>query len=169
MMEELRELSKIAQEGSPFEEVDLESVVREVLHDLELRVQETKGQVEVRKLPTIRADRMQMRALFQNLIANALKFHRKDEPPHIMIDSRNVKEGVAEITIQDNGIGFDEKYLDRIFKPFQRLHGSGEYEGSGMGLAICQKIMLRHKGKITAKSVLGQGSTFIITLPEHQV
>ena len=168
MIEELGQLSKIAQGSNPFESVDLNRLVHEVVQDLELRIQETKGQVDAKKLPTINADQSQMRLLFQNLIANALKFHRKEEPPRIAIQSRSF-DGLTEITVQDNGIGFEEKYLDRIFKPFQRLHGISEYEGSGMGLAICQKIMLRHGGRITAKSVPGEGSTFIITLPQRQV
>jgi signal transduction histidine kinase len=105
----------------------------------------------------------------QNLIANALKFHRPGVPPRVSVEGRCDAPGSAEaacrLTVRDNGIGFDEKYLDRIFTPFQRLHGRGEFEGTGMGLAICRKIVERHGGTITARSTPGEGSTFLVTLP----
>jgi len=135
------------------------------LSDLEVPLIESKGKVEAGKLPVINADRAQMHQLFQNLISNALKFHKKDEFPALVIKSRSLNNNSVEITIQDNGIGFDEKYLDKIFKPFERLHGKGEYKGSGVGLAICEKIVLRHRGQITAKSAPGKGTLFIVTLP----
>jgi signal transduction histidine kinase len=117
-----------------------------------------------------------MRQLFQNLIGNALKFHRAGAPPRITIDAHRLDStGDAdgdrvrwEISFADNGVGFDEKYLDRIFKLFQRLHERHTYEGAGMGLAICRKIAERHGGSITARSKPGIGSTFLVTLPEHQ-
>jgi signal transduction histidine kinase len=121
-----------------------------------------------------------MRQLLQNLVGNALKFHREDQPPVVRIDSVAVEtptravagheagSPVYRVTIQDNGIGFDPKYVDRIFNPFQRLHGRGEYEGTGIGLAICRKIAERHGGSITATSALGDGSTFMVTLPSRQ-
>jgi signal transduction histidine kinase len=119
--------------------------------------------VEVFELPVIKAEKTQIRQVFQNLIANALKFHR-EEKTHIKIYSRQT-DREYRIFVEDNGIGFDEKYLDRIFAPFQRLHRRSAYEGTGMGLAICRKIVERHGGNITAKSSPGEGSTFIITLP----
>jgi signal transduction histidine kinase len=108
--------------------------------------------------------------VFQNLIGNALKFHEDGKPPEIKIYCRELADvnGMYEICIEDNGIGFDPRYVDKIFLPFQRLHGrSSEYEGVGMGLAICKKIVERHGGKITASSELGKGSTFIVTLPRE--
>jgi len=107
-----------------------------------------------------------MRQLFQNLIANALKFCRGDCPPAVVLDSREILFGYWEITVSDNGIGFDEKYADRIFKPLERLHGRTEYEGSGMGLSICREIVRLHGGTIAAESRPGQGTTFVVTLPQ---
>jgi signal transduction histidine kinase len=117
-----------------------------------------------------------MRQLFQNLLSNGLKFRRHDVPPRLRIASRTleltgIQRGGAnwyEISVSDNGIGFDEKYLDRIFTIFQRLHGRAEYEGTGVGLAVCRKIVERHGGTITARSAVHQGSTFLLTLPSTQ-
>jgi light-regulated signal transduction histidine kinase (bacteriophytochrome) len=108
-----------------------------------------------------------MHQLLQNLITNALKFHQDDVSPLIQV-SAQILGSKCQICVKDNGIGFEMQYLDRIFKPFQRLHGRQEYEGSGMGLAICRRIVERHAGEITAVSTLGEGSTFIVSLPIHQ-
>ena len=168
--------ARVTSQAHPFESVDLARVAHEVVGDLESRIQSTGGRVELGELPTLDADPLQMRQLLQNLIGNALKFHRKDVPPVVSVQCRSVPPatgGVAgcsawEITVQDNGIGFDEKYLDKIFAPFQRLHGRGEYEGNGIGLAICKKIVDRHGGTITARSVPDEGTRFIVTLPRDQ-
>ncbi|MBI4433052.1 MAG: PAS domain S-box protein [Candidatus Omnitrophica bacterium] len=165
MIEELREFSKIGSEEIAFTPVDLNSVVQEVLSDLKLRIEESRSTVELQQLPTVRANRTQLRQLFQNLIANAIKFHADDRPSRIVIKRGMEGRDMVGVIVEDNGIGFEEKYLDRIFKPFQRLHGAARYEGSGMGLAICRKIILRHGGSITAKSAPGKGSVFTITLP----
>ena len=167
--------SRITTQAEPFVPVDLNQVVREVLDDLESRIEQSEGRVEVETLPIVEADPSQMRRLFQNLIGNGLKFHKKDEHPVVRIYAReaNGQQGKAErdgkeryhIFVEDNGIGFDEKYLDRVFALFQRLHGRSEYEGTGMGLAICRKIVDRHGGNITARSEPGKGATFIVTLP----
>ena len=121
-----------------------------------------------------------MRQLIQNLISNSLKFSKQDEPPVIYIRSRMLNGAarngadnsdtceMLELTVEDNGIGFDEQYLDRIFGVFQRLHSRQEFAGTGIGLAVCQKILARHHGTITAKSAPGQGATFIVTMPIHQ-
>ena len=126
-------------------------------------------------LPTVTADPMQMRQLFQNLIGNALKFHRPGVPPVIRIRGKRLPDaesrtlgGGLQVTVDDNGIGFEEQHLDRIFAPFQRLHGRDAYPGTGMGLAICRRIAERHGGTITAASTPGQGSTFVVTLPVAQ-
>ena len=173
LINDLLSYSRVASQAQPFVTVDLARVASEVLTDLESRIASTGGQVQLGELPSLDADPLQMRQLLQNLIGNALKFHRPNVPPVVSVQSRRVtpKTGLLaglsawEITVQDNGIGFDEKYLDRIFAPFQRLHGRGEYEGTGIGLAICYKIAHRHGGTITARSVPGEGSRFIVTLP----
>jgi two-component system sensor kinase FixL len=130
-------------------------------------LEKTQGRVNMAELPNIEADPYQMLQLFQNLIGNGLKFHRKNCSPVVTVDAQQ-NDSQCRITVEDNGIGFDEKYLDRIFMPFQRLHGRSKYEGTGMGLAICRKILERHGGSITARSTLGQGSQFIVTLPVRQ-
>jgi PAS domain S-box-containing protein len=181
-------LSRITTRAQPFAAVNLGEVAQEVLLDLEVRIDSEQAKVELGSLPTIEADHLQMRQLLQNLIGNGLKFHPKDEPPKVKVwgrltDSENIKSELGrineeipflfnpshcQIVVQDSGIGFDEKYLDRIFNVFQRLQGRSEYEGTGMGLAICRKIVERHNGSITAKSTPGQGATFIVTLPIKQ-
>ena len=110
---------------------------------------------------------MHFKQLFQNLISNSIKYQNPDLPPEIFIDSKIAENKFLEIAIKDNGIGFEEKYLNKILKPFQRLHTRDEYEGSGMGLTICQKIVLLYGGNITAKSTPGKGTTFIIKFPSN--
>ncbi len=169
LIEDLLDLSRITTRAQPFIAVDLTQIVEGVLSDLEIRIQQTQAKIEIGELSTINADPLQIRQLLQNLIGNALKFHRDSVPPLINIYSQEIETEEdlrwCEIVVKDNGIGFNEKYLDRIFNVFQRLHGRSEYEGTGMGLAICRKIVERHKGKITAKSELGKGTSFIVTLP----
>ncbi|MBZ5497981.1 MAG: MEDS domain-containing protein [Acidobacteriia bacterium] len=176
LIRDLLGYSRITTNAEPFVPVDLSILVNEVLADLEVSIEQNGGRVEAECLPTIEADPNQMRQLFQNLISNALKFHG-NEKPRIRICERPLSTAPVgrsqvdsrhQIIVEDNGIGFDEKYLTRIFVPFQRLHGRGEYEGTGMGLAICRKIVERHGGSITARSAPGKGSTFIITLPRRQ-
>lgn len=168
MLDGLLTYSRITTQGKQFEAVDLNLIVREVLSDLEVRLAQTGGQVEVGELPMVEADPVQMRQLFQNLCGNALKFHRPGVPPQVTISGRVKTENWVEISIADNGIGFESEYTDQIFKPFHRLRGRGEYEGAGMGLAICKKILERHCGGITVKSRPGEGSTFTIVLPVLQ-
>lgn len=160
--------SRISTQAKPFRLIKLEQVVAEVLNDLEPRLAETGGRVEVAELPAVDCDKFQIRQLFQNLIVNALKFHRSGVPPVVTLKSRQLDGGLWEITVKDNGIGFDEKYAERIFKPFERLHGQSEFEGSGIGLAICLKIVTLHRGSIAAAGVPQQGATFIVTLSEKQ-
>jgi len=180
LINDLLTLSRITTKAQPFVTVNLVHVTREVLSDLEVRIQQTGGRVEVGELPYIEADPLQMRQLLQNLVSNALKFHRDEEPPVVKIHGRfivgqerqsaegSVLAELCQIIVEDNGIGFDEKYLDRIFNVFQRLHNRSEYEGTGMGLTICRKIAERHSGSLTAESKPGQGATFIVTLPIKQ-
>ena len=170
LIEDLLAFSRVTTHAKEHAEIDLTTIIGEVLEDLEARIGDTHGTVSVGKLPKMHADPMQMRQLFQNLIGNALKFHRPDIPPNVIIESTIIKptsnsNGTYEIRVTDNGVGFDEKYLDRIFAVFQRLHGRDSYEGTGIGLAVCRKIVERHNGEITATSTPGKGSTFIIRLP----
>ena len=169
LIHSLLQFSKVGQ-IHPFEQVNLEDLVAEVLTDLEPRIRENRGTVHVDSLPTVEADRVQMLQLFQNLISNSIKFRRKEEPPLIHIKASLCQQSnMWKITVQDNGVGFNEKYLSKIFKPFQRLCGKDEFEGNGMGTAICHKIIENHGGEITAQSVPNQGSKFIVSLPESQL
>lgn len=168
LIRDLLALSQVTTKARPMVSTDLTQVAGEVIVDLEVRVAQSDGRVEVGTLPTIEADPLQMRQLLQNLIGNALKFRRRGVAPSVTVSGGPAGDAVCEIRVKDNGIGFDPKYLSRIFAPFQRLHTRQQYEGSGMGLAICRKIVERHKGTITATSVPGQGATFVITLPVTQ-
>ncbi len=164
LINDLLAFSRVTTKAQPFTLTDLNLIVKDVLSDLEVRIERSGGQVEVGSLPTIEADATQMRQVLQNLIGNALKFHKPEVAPIVKVYS-NLHDGQCELTVADNGIGFDEKYLDRIFTPFQRLHGRGEYEGTGIGLSVVRKIVERHGGAVTAHSQPGQGATFVVTLP----
>jgi two-component system sensor kinase FixL len=175
LIDDLLTFSRVTTHPQPVVSCDLALVAREVVVDLEMRVEQTGGTIEIGDLPVIQADPLQMRQLLQNLISNALKFQVPQRAPVITVSAHIVGETqtfgttpVCVLEVRDNGIGFDEKYLDRIFTPFQRLHGRGEYEGTGMGLAICRRIAERHGGNITATSKPGQGSVFIVRLPTAQ-
>ncbi len=149
--------------------VSLRQVAAEVVSSIDVEIERLKGQVEVGPLPEIEADPLQMHQLLQNLLSNALKFHQDGVPPVVQISGQVEPEnGTVRIEVKDNGIGFESRYLDRIFQPFERLHGRTEYEGTGIGLAICKKIVERHHGEITALSMPGAGSTFIVNLPVKQ-
>ena len=168
LIDELLLFSRVSSTAKPFQATNLEKIVREVLSDLESRLTRSSARIEIKNLPTVEADEIQMRQLFQNLISNALKFHKKDIPPEVSILG-HVIGPACEIIVRDNGVGFDEQYAQRIFKPFERLHGRSEFEGTGMGLAICRKIVKRHGGSIGVKSRLNEGCEFSITLPLKQV
>jgi PAS domain S-box-containing protein len=181
LINDLMAFSRVEIKGQAFVSTDLSLIAREVSADLEARIEQAGGRVEIGDLPKIDADPMQMRQLLQNLLGNSLKYFRAGVPPIVRISCqkpdarRSELQGESgglrqfvEILVTDNGIGFDEKYLDRIFTVFQRLHKKGEYEGTGIGLAICRKIVDRHSGTITARSSPGQGATFVVTLPVTQ-
>ncbi len=167
LIDDLLRFSKIDSKDRSYEVTDLGKVVENVLVDLETRIKETKGNVNLRNLPVIKADPVQMHQLFLNLIGNALKFHREGVPPVINLDNSCEGDGRCVITVEDNGIGIEEEHIDKIFKPFERLHGRSTYEGTGIGLTICNKIVARHGGEIMVKRQ-SNGVTFQITLPESQ-
>jgi PAS domain S-box-containing protein len=168
MVEDLLALAGVTTQAKPFVAVDLCEVAKTVLDDLEIRLRQTGGTVKLGKLPTVKADPIQMHQLFLNLLGNALKFSRPGVPPHVEITCEYLPGDQLEIAFSDNGIGFEKGSLERILKPFQRLHNKNEYQGSGIGLTICQKIIERHGGVISASSTPGEGSTFYVRLPVHQ-
>lgn len=174
LLSDLLAFSRIATNPRPFIPVHLEEAVSDVLGDYEFKIPELNAIVDVQATGAVDADESQLRHLLSNLIDNALKFRREGVAPRILVRAatetapEGVSREICRIVVEDNGIGFDEKYLDRIFEPFERLHGRTEYEGTGMGLAICHRIVLRHRGTITAESVLGEGSRFTVLLPVRQ-
>lgn len=165
LIHDLLTFSRIATKKADFQEIDLNEIAREAISDLEVRIERTGGRITVGDLPRVRADRVYMRQLLQNLLSNALKFRKKTGPLQISISGHRNADGSAEISVEDNGLGFDPKEAERVFKPFERLHGWGEFEGSGMGLAICQKIVFRHNGRIAVSTAPGQGAKFTVHLP----
>ena len=165
LIDDLLRLARITTQSRPFEDVDTAAIVREATVDIEVRRAPLDGRVEIGKLPRLYADPAQMRQLFQVLLDNAIKFRRLGAPAHVEVSGRELKDGLCEIVVKDSGIGFDEKYLDRIFKPFHRLHSAAEYDGTGIGLAIADKIVARHEGTLTARSSPGSGASFVIRLP----
>lgn len=169
LIRDLLEYSRVSTRGDAFSVVDLNDTLRGVLSDLELRIKEAGGTVDVADLPKLQADPTQMRQLLQNLIGNALKFHKDGAAPRVKVYSEAVSEKEVRIFVEDCGIGFDEKFKERIFGVFQRLHSRQEYGGSGIGLAICRRIVERHGGAITTISSPGEGTRFIIRLPVEQV
>jgi PAS domain S-box-containing protein len=172
LIDDLLAFSRVIRNSAPFEPVDLTRIAREVLGDLEMRLEKSGGQVDIGALPAVEADPTQMRQLLLNLIGNALKFQPPGGRPLVKVQGRTFASGsgeeYCELTVQDNGIGFEEQYAEKIFAVFQRLHGRGEYEGTGVGLAVCRRITDRHQGTVIAHGQPGKGATFIVTLPVRQ-
>ena len=170
----LREYSRVSTQEKPYEPLELNATVSGVLSDLEADVLAVNGQVNVADLPCIAAEPTQMRQLFQNLIANALKFHKPGVPPVVDITattlppSEESDTACYEIMVEDNGIGFSAEDAERIFGVFQRLHSEREFEGTGVGLAICRKIVERHGGQLTAAAEKDEGSCFRIVIPQTE-
>ncbi|HEU4496309.1 MAG TPA: response regulator [Flavobacterium sp.] len=175
LINDLMDYSRLSSDVFP-EEINLSDIVQEVLSDLEYLIEQKKASISVSELPILHAVPSQLRQVFQNLIGNALKFSRNDVKPVVMINSEIIESKdfnsktepsgtFCKITVSDNGIGFDEKYLGKIFVIFQSLNDRSAYEGTGIGLAIAKKIIEKHNGLITAKSTIGEGSSFIIILP----
>ncbi|GAA4451089.1 hypothetical protein GCM10023189_12590 [Nibrella saemangeumensis] len=178
LIQDLLTYSRVSSKKDSFQLISLQTIVQEVLTDLEVTIQDKKAEIKTDALPTVQGDRLQLRQLFQNLISNALKFNQPDIQPVVRIECRQIRGQTIpdaspseldrefyEISVIDNGIGFDEKYLDRIFQVFQRLHNRSEYSGTGIGLAICKKVVDNHKGHITASSQPDEGATFRVYLP----
>ncbi|MEW9796564.1 sensor histidine kinase [Alteromonas sp. CYL-A6] len=177
LISDLLAFSRVSTRGKAFEKVALDDVLNTVIDDLELSIDETGATLHVDSLPTIDADKSQMLQLFLNLLSNALKFRKPDTPPDISIrcgvpDNDELSDLLLSeeyqwirLEVCDNGIGFDPTFAEKIFAPFQRLHGRSEYEGTGIGLAVCRRIVERHNGQITAHSQPGEGTRFVILLP----
>ena len=178
LISDLLSFSRVTTRGKDFEETDLNEMVRSVLEDLEITIEESQANIEIDTLPVMKADASQMNQLFLNLLSNALKFTKPDQPPHITLRYEAIDDNEAEtlhllpglswfkLTLQDNGIGFEQTFAEKIFAPFQRLHGRSEYKGTGIGLAVCRRIIERHNGTIEAFSEPGQGAKFELFLPE---
>jgi light-regulated signal transduction histidine kinase (bacteriophytochrome) len=165
----LLRLTGITTQAKDFQMVDLSVVMEEVKSDLEIPLKECGGRVEIGPLPRLEADVDQMRQLFQNLLGNALKYRKADTAPLVQVESEtDPKTRKVCVRVRDNGIGFEQRHAKKIFNIFQRLHANGEFEGAGIGLAICRKVVERHKGVITAQAQVGKGATFEIVLPLTQ-
>jgi signal transduction histidine kinase len=167
LIDDLLMFSRVSTKGRPFVPVDLGDVVTQVLVDLELAIEESGARVSIGELPTVAADPVQMRQLLQNLLGNALKFRRDGVVPEVDV-SAHVADGIAEITVRDNGMGFEPQYASRVFRAFERLNGASAYPGTGIGLALCRKIVERHNGAISADAEVSKGATFTVMLPIEQ-
>jgi PAS domain S-box-containing protein len=164
LIKDLLVFSQIKKEELKFTKVDLNGVASEAFQNFEMLIEEKGARVEVENLPTIESDERMMGQLFENIISNSLKYSKKGEVPKIKISCVQ-KNNQVDLSFQDNGIGFDEKYLPQMFVLFQRLHNRSQFDGTGLGLAICKKIVEIHKGSIWASSKEGEGATFHISLP----
>ena len=169
LIDDLLKFSHVGRYKYNFKEVDLQQLMNNVIDDLQLPIQEKNAQITFESLPVLQAEKNQLYQVFLNIINNALKFSHTEQRAQISISSAPVtldEKKYWQITIADNGIGFEQQYADKIFEIFQRLHGRSQYEGTGIGLAVCKKIMDRHNGKISVESELGKGSRFILSLPQ---
>lgn len=164
LVDDLLAYARIGRVATRREPVPLDEVLGEVLETLEARIEETGARVEAGPLPVVHGDRGQLGQLLLNLLGNAIKFRREDEPPYIRLVATTEGDQLL-LRVSDNGIGFDAQHADRIFSPFERLHGSEQYPGTGIGLAVCRRIAEHHGGTITAQSESAAGATFLVTLP----
>ena len=176
LINDILRFSKISAEGQSFEEVDLNGVIRDVVSEMETTIREKNAEVIIDPLPMLPASTVLMGPLFSNLVSNALKYTKKDEVPRVRIryeegpaaaagNGKEPETRYGRIYIEDNGIGFDQKYAEQIFDMFRRLHSNAEYEGTGIGLALCKKIVEMHRGFISAIGRPGEGAVFIVSLP----
>ncbi|WP_049914506.1 PAS domain-containing sensor histidine kinase [Haloterrigena salina] len=163
MIDGLLAYSRVDTQGEPFEPVDLDTVVDAVCEDLQMKIEETAAEIAVDSLPRVRGDESQLQQVFQNLLSNALEYSG-DEPPRVEIAAERARS-TWRISVADNGIGIDPDDQERVFEVFERLHSREEYDGTGIGLALCQRIIERHEGTIWVDSEPGEGTTFSFTLP----
>jgi signal transduction histidine kinase len=168
LTDDLYNWASIGRMETDFNPEDMNEVVKEVIDDLEGSIKETGAEIKIDDLPTLEIEKIKIHQLFQNLLSNAMKFHREGVAPEIQITSRCTGDGYCEIDIQDNGIGIDAKYYKKIFEPFSRLNNKNDYLGSGIGLAICEKIIRRHRGEIVVDSSLQIGTKITLRLPSQQ-
>ena len=164
LINDLLSYSRLGTKARPFEPTDCNAVAHTALHHLQVAIEESGAHIDCGPLPAVRGDATQLLQLFQNLLANAIKFRRAGEPPLVRLSAQAVDDG-WRFAVRDNGIGIAPEYFERVFVLFQRLHGRTEYPGTGIGLALCKKIVERHGGLIGVESELGRGSTFWFTLP----
>lgn len=157
--------TRVHTDAEPFGPTDVNAVLDETTANLALAIEQAEGTVEVGDMPTLHADANQLLLLFQNLVGNALKFHRAGVPPVVRVQAEQIPDG-WRFSVEDNGIGIPQDQADRVFQVFQRLHRQDAYEGTGIGLAICKRIVDRHGGKIWVDSEPGVGSKFFFTLPD---
>ncbi len=174
LINDLLSYSQVTTKAKPYVPVNLDKIMAGVVSDLQIRMEELGGQVLYQGLPEIHADPTQLRQLLQNLVQNALKFHKPDTLPVVEVAAEILTAAYDEevprcrISVSDNGIGFDNKYKEQFFRIFQRLHGRSDYEGTGIGLSTCRKIVERHSGTIDANGYPGKGATMIVELPVYQ-
>ena len=161
--------SKLTHQTNPLQPTDLNEVIKSALEDLEDRISKTHAEIQIGKLPVLEADAVQMKQLFQNLLSNSLKFYRAGVVPTIKVSAGKSSVDFMNIVLEDNGIGIKPQYTKRIFEPFERLHGRSEYEGSGIGLTMCQKIISRHEWEIKAEGIPDQGTKIVITFPKDSI
>lgn len=166
LIEDLLAYSRVGTKGKEFRAIELEAALKRALTNLRAAIEESGAAVTWDPLPGVSADDSQLAQLFQNLIGNALKF-RGAGVPRVHVSAAE-KDGEWEVTVADNGIGIEPQYFERIFMVFQRLHTKGDYPGTGIGLAICKKVVERHGGRIWVDSALGEGSRFHFTLPKNR-
>ncbi|MBP7967011.1 DUF4118 domain-containing protein [Candidatus Woesebacteria bacterium] len=167
LINDLLEYSRVSRSTNILKNIDLNTVIASVISDIDLYIKETRTKIHVDEFPKIEADPLLMQQLFQNLLMNAIHYRHPDRKPVITVTAKSLKENQIVIAVQDNGMGFDQQYADKIFRIFERLYSKQEKSGTGIGLAICRKIVEQHRGTITAKSTLDFGSTFFISLPVH--
>lgn len=165
LIDNLLEYSRLSTREMPTTHIDLNKVMTHVLNDLEITINEKNAVIEYGDLPDIQGNEVHITQLFQNLLSNSLKFVEPGVEPHIQIRHEAAENGMIMFQVEDNGIGFDNKHAVQIFQPFQRLHGKSAFDGSGIGLAICKKIVERHGGAISAHGEKGKGAVFTFTLP----
>ena len=165
LIDDLLSYSRVRTENQDFEPIECQIIVSEVLNNLQAEISESKASIIHSELPKLMGDRTQIMQLFQNLISNAIKFHRPDEAPIVKISAELKDDREWVVGIHDNGIGIAAENFDRIFEIFQRLHSYKEYPGNGIGMTICKKIVERHGGRIWLESQVGVGTSFYFTLP----